>query len=55
MLLHCGRILTEYGVGEVESVEWEGELLNRLFDDATPVAQAVFLAEKGYGRPNGTR
>ncbi|MEU6994153.1 acyl carrier protein [Streptomyces sp. NPDC046465] len=42
-----GRILTEYGVDEVEAVEWEGELLNRLFDNATPMAQAEFLAEKG--------
>ncbi|WP_217145834.1 acyl carrier protein [Streptomyces sp. AC627_RSS907] len=50
-----GRILTEYGIGEVESVEWEGELLNRLFDDATPMAQAAFLAEKGCGAPTGTR
>ncbi|MGZ3119190.1 acyl carrier protein [Streptomyces sp. H62] len=50
-----GRILAEYGVGEVESVEWEGELLNRLFENATPMGQAEFLAEKGYGRPNGTR
>ncbi|MBL1099172.1 acyl carrier protein [Streptomyces coffeae] len=50
-----GRILTEYGVGEVESVEWEGELLNRLFENATPMAQAEFLAEKGHGRPSGTR
>lgn len=50
-----GRILTEYGIGEVESVEWEGELLNRLFDNATPMAQADFLAEKGYGRPSEAR
>ncbi|WP_344362243.1 hypothetical protein [Streptomyces gobitricini] len=32
-------------------MEWEGELLNRLFENATPMAQAGFLAEKGYGRP----
>ncbi|MFI1104413.1 acyl carrier protein [Streptomyces melanogenes] len=46
-----GRILTEYGVDEVESVEWEGELLNRLFDNATPMVQAEFLAEMGCGTP----
>ncbi|MEU6912267.1 acyl carrier protein [Streptomyces olindensis] len=50
-----GRILTEYGIGEVESVEWEGELLNRLFESATPWAQAEFLAEKGCGSPTETR
>ncbi|MFE5393978.1 acyl carrier protein [Streptomyces sp. NPDC056568] len=50
-----GRVLAEYGVGEVESVEWEGELLNRLFENATPMGQGEFLAEKGYGRPNVTR
>ncbi|MET8684587.1 acyl carrier protein [Streptomyces sp. NPDC004732] len=47
-----GRILTEYGVDEVEAVEWEGELLNRLFENATPMTQAEFLAEKGCGTPN---
>ncbi|MBU3865110.1 acyl carrier protein [Streptomyces sp. 4503] len=50
-----GRILAQYGVGEVESVEWEGELLNRLFENATPLAQAEFLAERGYGRPGRAR
>ncbi|MEU6125233.1 acyl carrier protein [Streptomyces sp. NPDC047123] len=49
-----GRILTEYGIDDVESVEWEGELLNRLFDNATPMAQAEFLAEKGCGTPTRT-
>lgn len=47
-----GRILTEYGVDEVEAVEWEGELLNRLFDNATPMVQAEFLAEMGCGTPS---
>ncbi|MFI7321241.1 acyl carrier protein [Streptomyces venezuelae] len=47
-----GRILAEYGVDEVEAVEWEGELLNRLFENATPMTQAEFLAEKGCGTPD---
>lgn len=47
-----GRILAEYGVDEVEAVEWEGELLNLLFDNATPMTQAEFLAEKGCGTPS---
>ncbi|MEU7576110.1 acyl carrier protein [Streptomyces sp. NPDC041068] len=47
-----GRILTEYEVDEVEAVEWEGELLNRLFENATPMTQAEFLAEKGCGVPS---
>ncbi|MDX3382464.1 acyl carrier protein [Streptomyces niveiscabiei] len=48
-----GRILAAYGVDEVEAVEWEGELLNRLFENATVEGQAEFLAEKGCGSPLG--
>ncbi|MER5930866.1 phosphopantetheine-binding protein [Streptomyces sp. NPDC002054] len=38
-----GRLLAEQGVDEVEAVELEGALLNRLFEDATPLAQAECL------------
>ncbi|WP_260420608.1 acyl carrier protein [Streptomyces netropsis] len=48
-LQSIGRLLAEYGVDEVASVELEGALLNRLFEDATPMAQAECLVAGGHG------
>ncbi|MEU2510941.1 phosphopantetheine-binding protein [Streptomyces syringium] len=52
-LQSIGRLLAEYGVDEVASVELEGALLNRLFEDATPMAQAeclvTSLVDGGHG------
>ncbi|MBP2406571.1 Linear gramicidin synthase subunit D [Streptomyces netropsis] len=46
-LQSIGRLLAEYGIDEVASVELEGALLNRLFEDATPMAQAQCLVAGG--------
>lgn len=48
-LQSIGRLLAEHGVDEVASVELEGALLNRLFEDATPMAQAECLVAAGHG------
>ncbi|SPE62205.1 Linear gramicidin synthase subunit D [Streptomyces netropsis] len=44
-----GRLLAEYSVGEIESVELEGALLDRLFDNPTATGQAECLVAAGYG------
>lgn len=44
-----GRLLAEYGVDEIKSVELEGALLDRLFDNPTAIGQAECLVAAGYG------